>query len=217
MRANIYLTFSLLERPGIRCKDDVALRQCAIMRALRNRLSRNDCQMLSHTDNRYSSLIVQLNDLENINKIHEQSIEWLRSNWSSIRLPTLFAEIFDIPIGSRSSISGDSSSGGSSSLTHEQDTIGEEEEDDLNQDEDEHLGDHGHERIGQTHTLKQKTDKTSQQHSQGSMDGNKEVDDFFFDLTSFRDSGEKIDAADLIPTVDCMIESHSQTNTLKEV
>lgn len=57
------------------------------------------------SDMRYSNLIVQLKDLENLNKIHSRHLDWLRSNLSLSRLPTLFSEIFDMPVSSKSSTS----------------------------------------------------------------------------------------------------------------
>lgn len=60
-------------------------------------------------DARYTNLIVQLKDLENLNKVHTHYIHWLRSSATLVRLPTLFSEIFDIPISSKSSSSSSSS------------------------------------------------------------------------------------------------------------
>lgn len=123
--------FRASERPGIRCTDDVATRQYAIMKALKARLRRCNNGRGSPTttmasdssssqsstsasalqngqnksDMRFSNLIVQLKDLENLNKIHAHHLDWLRSNLSMLRLPTLFSEIFDMPISSKSSTS----------------------------------------------------------------------------------------------------------------
>lgn len=115
-----------IERPGIRCTDDVATRQFAVMKALKARLNRCDSRNNNNTDSsttkgngnkasqdrlkqrldmRYSNLIVQLEDLQNLNKIHSRHLDWLRSNLSLLRLPTLFSEIFDMPISSKSSTS----------------------------------------------------------------------------------------------------------------
>jgi hypothetical protein len=68
-----------------------------------------DCQATSGEQKgqtRFSRLIVQLKDLEKINQIHMRHIDWLRAavlQRTSIRLPTLFSEIFDIQCSSRSS------------------------------------------------------------------------------------------------------------------
>lgn len=56
---------------------------------------------------RFSRLIVQLKDLEKINEIHMRHIDWLRNSATQhaplLRLPTLFAEIFDIHVSSKGS------------------------------------------------------------------------------------------------------------------
>lgn len=195
------------KRPGIRCTDDVATRQCAVLRALRSKLRRNDMHNAHNdeelvSDARFSSLIVQLRDLENINRIHAQHIERLRAKCANMRLPTLFTEIFDIPISSKSSTSsalsgesiGDeqllmgcvaaaidaerpSSSGSLAPLAHDAES------------------DRRHKQTAQS-TLHQELHCVGQQQQQH------DERDLFFNFVNFQDSDEKIDAADLNPTLD---------------
>lgn len=118
------------ERQGIRCTEDVANRQAAILRALRGRLGgepgRSDQARLAPSGgavaqlaqaeaptSRFNSLVAHLNDLERLNESHSRHIDWLRAtvahSSASIRLPTLFGEIFDIQASSRSSSASSSS------------------------------------------------------------------------------------------------------------
>lgn len=142
------------------------------MRALRTKLRRS--VQNGRSDARYTNLIVQLKDLENINKVHMHYIDWLRKNCSVIRLPTLFSEIFDIPISSTSSMSSNGT------------------EDEFLVNDLEPSGRVGDESEGSTgaNQISSMTEHIDQQ-------------DFFFNLTSFQDTDDKIEAADLNPTVDC--------------
>lgn len=91
--------------------EDVRRRQGAVMRALKSRLRRStqrdvadsaavagNPQAPAAPDARFASLIVTLNGLQAISKLHAHYINWLRANMSHVRLPTLFSEIFDLPI-----------------------------------------------------------------------------------------------------------------------
>lgn len=201
------------KRPGIRCTDDVATRQCSVMRALKTKL-RQGSQNGSH-DARYLNLIVQLKDLENINSIHMRYIDWLRSNWSMFRFPTLFSEIFDIPISSESSTSSTVS-----------DSLGDEP---LGQEIEETSGQSGSgkycqieiENVNKTDTQsrtksrvalndEQKTtsDRFQESHDKQNLPSSHFRDqmesDFFFDLANLQGADEGVDAADLNPTVDCL-------------
>lgn len=237
------------------------------MRALKTKLRRGVQNGNARSDSRYTNLIVQLKDLENINNIHMHYIDWLRSKWSIVRLPTLFSEIFDIPISSKSSTSSAiSESIGDESLVNDfedsgtdESSVGKEicigdngnnlmnlrdsaiaagattvitttttatastptasssgrlmvyENNDVlvatNQvstmnnsiihlDQNNHL--HNHDHIHQHHQVHH------QDHHQNNLLHNQSDEDFFFNLTSFRDADDdKIDAEDLNPTVNC--------------
>lgn len=190
-------------RPGIRCTDDVATQQYAVMRALKTKLGRNVHDGLH--DARYTDLIVRLKDLENINTIHMHYIDWLRSR-SVARLPTLFSEIFDIPISSKSSSSSAiSESIGDESLVNDLD------ESVLDESSGKEIFscDSNKDKIGQKSNNEGVGGGTieQQQADRNSDDQNAFVHlsdrDFFFDLASFQDIDDKIDAADLNPTVYC--------------
>lgn len=42
-------------------------------------------------------LLQRLSELRALSARHCSSLDWLRANWALLRLPPLFAEIFDIP------------------------------------------------------------------------------------------------------------------------
>lgn len=178
------------------------------MRALRTKLRRS-IELNGKQDTRYTKLIIQLKDLENLNKIHAHYLDWLRSNWSQVRLPTLFSEIFDIPISSKSS---------TSSAIGSQDESLQDDSSSVNDDIDEPLGD---ELAAGTHELNDNNGielKMLRQQTASraaiiagapatsiiNQEGEEEAEDFFFSLTRFQDTDDKIDAADLNPTVDCL-------------
>lgn len=179
-------------------------------------------------DSRFTSLIVQLKDLEYINRIHGQYIDWLRANCSFIRLPTLFAEIFDIPSSSKSSSSAASSI--NDSLEDDDGACQFEEliECHPEQQEQQQLqlitikneDSHHQQQQQPDFTLNQITgiqqqqepsdsEQQQQQQSINTFVNDKFEPDFFFDiLPSFGESDDyKIDAADLNPTVNCLVDS----------
>ncbi|KAH9414372.1 hypothetical protein DERP_012021 [Dermatophagoides pteronyssinus] len=45
----------------------------------------------------FQKLIMKLNELRAIGSSHSLHLQWFRTNWSRLKLPPLFAEIFDIP------------------------------------------------------------------------------------------------------------------------
>lgn len=209
-----------LERPGIRCTDDVATRQYAVMRALKTKLRRG--VQNGKSDSRYTNLIVQLKDLENINNIHMHYIDWLRSNWSIVRLPTLFSEIFDIPISSKSSTSSAvSESIGDESLVNDFEDSGSEES------SGKEVGSVGanNSRISRdlsnrfeyendvlannrmssssVHLDQNNQHLSNYNHLHHQHQDHQSGEDLFFNLTSFQNTDDKIDAVDLIPTVSC--------------
>lgn len=158
------------------------------MRALRTKLRRSVPN--GRPDSRYTNLIVQLKDLENINRIHMHYIDWLRSSWSIIRLPTLFSEIFDIPISSKSSTSSAiSESFGEDSLVNDFEEPTAEES------------------IRRDHILAEGDDRLQSSSNSNKSQHHQLFDhqqDSFFSLANFQDTDDKIDAADLNPTVDCL-------------
>lgn len=176
------------------------------MRALRSKLRTKAIEFSAtdgpRRDSRYANLIIQLKDLENLNRIHAHYVDWLRmaQNWSNVRLPTLFSEIFDIPVSSKGSGSSSSSAIGSqaddcssaaSSVSGEleQDLIGEDQQ--LAETEAKTLS------ARQISTMNNLTTIDNDEHGD-------DREDFFFSLSRFQDTDDKIDASDLNPTVDCL-------------
>lgn len=41
--------------------------------------------------------MMKINELRGLGSSHSMHLQWFRSNWSRLKLPPLFAEIFDIP------------------------------------------------------------------------------------------------------------------------
>jgi hypothetical protein len=44
-----------------------------------------------------ANLLLKLQELKNLGAKHSAHLDWFRLNWAKLRLPPLFAEIFDIP------------------------------------------------------------------------------------------------------------------------
>lgn len=171
----------------------MATRQYAIMRALKSKLRKQalaaaikEQQVASahpQDDARYANLIVHLKDLENLNKVHTHYIHWLRSNATLVRLPTLFSEIFDIPISSKSSTS---STSDAHSLLAGAELV-------------EHELDERHQQQTDAHC-----DLAGQQHQQLQVNLLADHEDSFFRLAG--DFQADHDAADLNPSVLDVVE-----------
>lgn len=176
------------------------------MRALRTKLRQSihneDSGLL---DARYTNLIFQLKGLGNINRIHMHYINWIRSKSSVLRLPTLFSEIFDIPISSKSSSSSAiSESIGDDSLVNDEydESVADEQRDDENV----RNKSASNERANTNEPLNQSQPSTSSDLRQARLNvcGQQEGNEFFFNLASFQDTDDRIEASDLNPTVDCL-------------
>jgi nuclear receptor subfamily 1 group D protein 3 len=44
-----------------------------------------------------ANLLLKLQELKNLGAKHSAHLDWFRLNWTKLRLPPLFAEVFDIP------------------------------------------------------------------------------------------------------------------------
>lgn len=65
-----------------------------IIEALKVQINRN------HNNNErqtFQNLMLKINELRALGSSHALHLQWFRSNWSRLKLPPLFAEIFDIP------------------------------------------------------------------------------------------------------------------------
>lgn len=183
------------------------------MRALKSKLRRGTQN--GALEARYTNLIVQLKDLENVNKIHTHFIDWLRSNWSSIRLPTLFSEIFDIPISSKSSSSSAISESIGDSLANDSDESAAEEFNRTERDGKQAsvvagenvgnklMGEFGNKSSGEVEAGFMPTIQATEGMIHHEVSYNHD-EDFFFSLARFQDTDDKIEATDLNPTVDCL-------------
>lgn len=63
------------------------------MEALKLQIGRNHPSE-SHI---FSTLIMNIPELRSLGSKHVEHLQWFRANWTRLKLPPLFAEIFDIP------------------------------------------------------------------------------------------------------------------------
>ncbi|EEB13323.1 Nuclear hormone receptor E75, putative [Pediculus humanus corporis] len=81
------------DRPGVADIKVIEQHQDRLIEALKVQVGRNhasDPQL-------FSSLLMKLPELRNLGAKHSAHLDWFRINWQLLRLPPLFAEIFDIP------------------------------------------------------------------------------------------------------------------------
>ncbi|XP_068082052.1 ecdysone-induced protein 78C [Anabrus simplex] len=81
------------DRPGVTDLKAIEHHQDRLIDALKVQVARNhasDPQL-------FSNLLVKLPELRNLGAKHSTHLDWFRLNWAKLRLPPLFAEIFDIP------------------------------------------------------------------------------------------------------------------------
>lgn len=45
----------------------------------------------------YPTLLMKIPELRSLGTKHAEHLQWFRENWTRLKLPPLFAEIFDIP------------------------------------------------------------------------------------------------------------------------
>ncbi|RWS17566.1 ecdysone-induced protein 78C-like protein [Dinothrombium tinctorium] len=81
------------DRPGIYDTKAIDHSQEKLIEALKLQISRNH-QNEPHT---FPSLMMKLPELKQLGVKHAEHLQWFRGNWTRIKLPPLFAEIFDIP------------------------------------------------------------------------------------------------------------------------
>ncbi|XP_058829854.1 ecdysone-induced protein 78C [Topomyia yanbarensis] len=86
----------LSDRPGLtETKIILKTREC-IAEALRVQITRTRPDAVTALQI-MPALEAKIHELRTLGEKHFVQLEWFRQNWSSIRLPPLFAEIFDIP------------------------------------------------------------------------------------------------------------------------
>lgn len=138
--------------------------------------------------------------------MHSKHIDWLRLNWAIVKLPTLFSEIFDIPLKALSSKDNSCQQSLTSSPQHISDVATKDEgEEDQEARSNEYLKNDYFNDVAQVaentrNVIKKEVDQSDDQVVNG-LD-----EDPFFSLASFDDGNDDIDAADLNPTVNCLDE-----------
>ncbi|XP_074600305.1 ecdysone-induced protein 78C [Brevipalpus obovatus] len=81
------------ERCGLYDQKAILRIQEKLLEALKLQLARshaNDSQV-------YPSLMMKIPELRTLGAKHAEHLQWFRDNWTRLKLPPLFAEIFDIP------------------------------------------------------------------------------------------------------------------------
>ncbi|KAK8392211.1 hypothetical protein O3P69_017662 [Scylla paramamosain] len=81
------------DRPGITDSKAIEHQQDKIIEALRVQVGRNHASE-THL---FPNVVMRMPELRQIGARHHEHLNWFRSNWSRLKLPPLFAEIFDIP------------------------------------------------------------------------------------------------------------------------
>lgn len=81
------------ERPGIYDHKTIAQQQEKLMEAMKFQLARNH----PGEPHMFATLMMKLPELRSLGAKHMEHLEWFRASWTRLKLPPLFAEIFDIP------------------------------------------------------------------------------------------------------------------------
>ena len=87
--------FTSTDRPQIYDVKAINKIQETIIAALKFQINKHRENEGSQTT--FQKLIMKLNELRAIGSSHSLHLQWFRTNWSRLKLPPLFAEIFDIP------------------------------------------------------------------------------------------------------------------------
>ncbi|XP_022250728.1 ecdysone-induced protein 78C-like [Limulus polyphemus] len=81
------------ERLGIYDNKSIDQQQEKLMEALKLQIGRNH----PSEQHLFPSLMIKLPELRALGGKHMEHLQWFRANWARLKLPPLFAEIFDIP------------------------------------------------------------------------------------------------------------------------
>lgn len=88
----------LSERPGLNDVKAVQRLQDRLLEALRVEVSRSHSAASGDTGSVCSGSVSQrIPELRALGARHANLLDWFRRNWTKLKLPPLFAEIFDIP------------------------------------------------------------------------------------------------------------------------
>ena len=83
------------ERPGIYDVKTIDRSQKRLMEALKLQIGRNH----PSESQTFQTVMMNIPELRNLGLKHADHLNWFRGNWTRLKLPPLFAEIFDIPNG----------------------------------------------------------------------------------------------------------------------
>lgn len=86
----------LNERPGLNDVKAIQRLQDRLLEALRVQTARNGANPAGN-DALMGSLAQRIPELKSLGVRHANLLDWFRRNWTKLKLPPLFAEIFDIP------------------------------------------------------------------------------------------------------------------------
>lgn len=86
---------SVTERPGIYDVKTIDRSQKRLLEALKLQIARNH----PSESQTFTNAVMNIPELRNLGLKHAEHLQWFRSNWTRVKLPPLFAEIFDIPNG----------------------------------------------------------------------------------------------------------------------
>ncbi|XP_076062691.1 ecdysone-induced protein 78C-like isoform X2 [Oratosquilla oratoria] len=81
------------DRPGLTDTKAIEQQQDKVLEALRVQVGRNHASE-THL---FPNIVMRLPELRQLGAQHHHHLNWFRANWARLKLPPLFAEIFDIP------------------------------------------------------------------------------------------------------------------------
>jgi nuclear receptor subfamily 1 group D protein 3 len=87
----------LSERPGLNDVKAVQRLQDRVLEALRVQATRSSSEGAGSTVSAITSVSQRIPELRTLGIRHASLLDWFRRNWTKLKLPPLFAEIFDIP------------------------------------------------------------------------------------------------------------------------
>lgn len=87
----------LNERPGLNDVKAVQRLQDRVLEALRVQATRSSGEGAGGTVTAITNVSQRIPELRALGARHANLLDWFRRNWTKLKLPPLFAEIFDIP------------------------------------------------------------------------------------------------------------------------
>lgn len=90
---NIITIIAKTERAGIYDTKAIDHNQEKLMEALKLQVNRNH----PSEPHVFPTLMMKIPELRSLGTKHVEHLQWFRGNWTRLKLPPLFAEIFDIP------------------------------------------------------------------------------------------------------------------------